>query len=145
LLLANEITKNLTKPKNIGKINENEFYNFSKFLLNENELDKEFSKKIYKFLANNNNDIYKLYEFIRTHPIYETSLLRKHLQSNKFFQKTYSQIAISWYTGANTLGKLSMRFTYFDAYMFKLIGGFAPTPGTCGGTTNYWSQKPDIK
>lgn len=116
----------------------------SQYLLNENELDKDFSNKIYKFLKQNKNEIYRFYEFIRLHPNNDSSLVRKYLKENKKFQMIYSQIAISWYTGVLTIGKSAIRFSYFDAYMFKQIGGLAPIPGTCGGATDYWSEKPSI-
>ena len=143
-----EYLDTLPKPQSFGQkkpsLNENEFFIFSKYILNDNELDKDFSKKIFIFLKGTKLEYYDFYEYIRLHPLKDSSQIRKYLNENKKFQKTYSQIAVSWYTGVYVLGKSSMRFTYFDAYMFKNIGGLVPIPGTCGGTTNYWSEKPSV-
>jgi Membrane bound FAD containing D-sorbitol dehydrogenase len=138
----------LPKPEYYGQkkpsLNENEFFIFSKYLLNDKELDRDFSKKIYTFFRKSKSEFYDFYEYLRLHPTTESSQIKKYLQENKKFQKAYYQIAVSWYTGVFVLGKSSMRFSYFDAYMFKNIGGLAPTPGTCGGATNYWSEKPSV-
>lgn len=140
--------KILPKPQSFGQkkssLNENEFFIFSKYLLNDNDLDKDFSKKIFTFLKGNKLEFYDFYEYIRSQNIKDSSQIRKYLKDNKKFQKTYSQIAVSWYTGVYVLGKSSMRFSYFDAYMFKNIVGLAPIPGVCGGATNYWSEKPSV-
>lgn len=142
----------LPKPQNFGSknavLNEEEFFLFSKFLMRDTSLNESFSKKIYSFLQINKaekpelSDLYHLYEYIRTHPSINSSLLREYLLKNHRALKVYSQVVESWYTGVLSIETSSMRFSYFDAYMFKIISGIAPIPGTCGGATNYWSKKP---
>lgn len=135
----------LPKPKS-SILSEAEFFGLSKFLMQDASLDQTFSKKIYSFLKPHKSemsDLYTLYEYIRTQTSINSTLLKSYLLKNSKSLNIYSHIVTAWYTGALTIGKSSMRFSYFDAYMFKPISGIAPIPGVCGGATNYWSQKPE--
>ncbi|KAB8033559.1 sugar dehydrogenase complex small subunit [Fluviispira multicolorata] len=138
----------LTQPNNFAQkkasLTESEFLLLSKFLMNDDALDADISKKLYTFIRKSNADIYSLYEYIRTHKSLNKGSFKSYLQSNKKALKVYTYIAKAWYSGVLTIGKVSMRFTYFDSYMFRLMAGLAPTPGICGGATNYWSEKPNV-
>ncbi|WP_186644251.1 sugar dehydrogenase complex small subunit [Fluviispira vulneris] len=138
----------LSQPKDYGQkrahLSDTEFLLLSKLLMHEDSLDIEMSKKIYLFLKKYKAEIYLLYEYIRSHSPLDNQSFKKYLLSNKKILMTYSNIMKAWYSGVLKIGKSAMRFTYFDSYMFRLMAGLAPTPGICGGQTNYWSEKPNV-
>ncbi len=138
----------LNQPKEFGQkrasLNDAEFLLLSKLLMNEDTLDIEISKKICSFLKKYKSEIYALYEYIRNHSPLNIHAFKIYLLSNKKIHIAYANIMKAWYSGVLTIGKSSIRFTYFDSYMFRLMAGLAPTPGICGGQTNYWSEKPNV-
>ncbi|BBH53123.1 sugar dehydrogenase complex small subunit [Fluviispira sanaruensis] len=138
----------LNQPKDYGQkrasLNDSEFLQLSKLLMNDDLLDAEMSKKIYQFLKKFKAEIYVLYEYIRTHSPLNNKTFKAYLLGNKKILIAYANIMKAWYSGVLIIGKSEMRFTYFDSYMFRLMAGLAPTPGICGGQTNYWAEKPNV-